>query len=248
MPYRRKSSTRKRPTRRPTRRPARARRTYRKQRYAIAGSGKMPLFPRTMYTKFSYAEDFNLTNSTGGIPSTYVFRANSLFDPNLTGVGGQPRYYDTLCGANNTAAPYKNYLVQAAKITLTIFSRSDSVANNPSYNGFISIRALQQNAPPLTREEMMEGTFMKRIPITNAQSGMPRRLSFYLPMKKIYGCKDVSDDLQRYGAEYNGNPIQECYFIVSMCPIGGATGASFDIMAKINFYTKLFSANDVASS
>lgn len=201
-----------------------------------------------MFTKFRYAEDFTLANTTASIPVNYIFRANSLNDPNFTGVGAQPRYYDTLCGANNGSAPYQRYCVLAAKITLTIFSLSDAVSSNPSYNGWMSIRALQSNSPPSSREEMCEGTYMTRIPLTNAQSGMPRKLKYYLSMKKFYGVKDVRDSLNIYGAQYNLNPAEQALFMVSMCPQTDVTGATYSVMANIKYYAQLYDPNDVANS
>lgn len=252
MPYRRRTFKPK------GKRSGRRKRSYgyRKAKYAGTArnspayrGGKIPLFPRRMFTTFKYGEDFTLTNAAANLPVSYAFRANSMFDPNLTGLGAQPRYYDTLLGADGGSAPYGRYVVLAAKITATVFARSDSVLNNKLWNAWFSIRALHTNSAPTSKEEMMEGTFMKRMPICNNQTGMPRRLTFYIPLKKLYGCKDVTDDLNNYGAGYNGNPAESATFICSMCPQGsGDVGASFDVMVRIKYYCMLYAPNAVASS
>ena len=58
-----------------------------------------------------YSDQFQLTCTAGALQQ-YTFAMNGLYDPNLTGTGSQPRYFDTLCGANTTAAPYRAYVVK----------------------------------------------------------------------------------------------------------------------------------------
>lgn len=43
-----------------------------------------------------YTGQISLNPPLGGLPSIYVFRANSCFDPDFTGVGHQPRGFDQL--------------------------------------------------------------------------------------------------------------------------------------------------------
>ena len=50
----------------------------------------------------------------------YEYRGNSCQDPDLTGIGAQPRYFDTFCGPQDSSAPYGNYNVLASKIIVDI--------------------------------------------------------------------------------------------------------------------------------
>lgn len=43
---------------------------------------------------FTFNQRYSLTESAAGVGTTYVFRLNSLYDPNLTGTGSQPIAYD----------------------------------------------------------------------------------------------------------------------------------------------------------
>ena len=76
--------------------------------------GKGP-FPENLWTEVVYSDQFQLTCTAGALQQ-YTFAMNGLYDPNLTGTGSQPRYFDTLCGANTTAAPYRAYVVKAARM------------------------------------------------------------------------------------------------------------------------------------
>lgn len=71
-------------------------------------------FGRKMYTKLKYNEAVTIAASgTAGFATGYKYRLNSLFDPNFTGTGHQPRGYDELM------AIFEKYTVVNAKITAT---------------------------------------------------------------------------------------------------------------------------------
>ena len=74
-------------------------------------------FPDRMVTKLRYVDNFNLTGAAGVVGAN-VFRFNSCFDPDLSGVGHQPMYFDQFCGAAGTG-PYGRYRVISAKATVS---------------------------------------------------------------------------------------------------------------------------------
>jgi len=76
-------------------------------------------FPDKFVTRLKYCESINLTAAASMTNTT--FRLNSIFDPNLSGVGHLPVYYDQL------ASLYGRYRVLGSKITVTF-----SVISPPS--------------------------------------------------------------------------------------------------------------------
>lgn len=76
-------------------------------------------FPTKLRAQLKYTEHFNL-NSAGAAIDNFEFRLNSMFDPNLTGVGSQPRYYDQLA----TADLYDVWLVNNCKYTVTFVNKA----------------------------------------------------------------------------------------------------------------------------
>lgn len=80
-------------------------------------------FPTKLTAKLRYAETFTLT-STAGVVGTQNFAANGLFDPNLTGAGHQPMYFDQYM------AVYNHFTVLGAKITITAINTSGTVPMN----------------------------------------------------------------------------------------------------------------------
>lgn len=80
---------------------------YNQQRFTLSKSDYG--FPDKFSTKLRYAEVISFPTS-GGAFQTNTFRLNSLYDPNLSGVGHQPMYHDQL------AAIYGKYRVKWARI------------------------------------------------------------------------------------------------------------------------------------
>lgn len=219
-------------------------------RLGTSSSSVAAPFPMKMYTVFSYSEDFSLTNTLAQTPVQYEFSGNSIYDPNRTGVGIQPRFYDTLLGANNTAAPYQSYTVLASKITVKAFGRNGSVANNPAFNGLISVTPQRTSisTTPGTITEMRERAFAKTRAVNSSQSWKPYTLKHYMKTKDIYGIKDTQQ-WETLDAQYNSNPGNQWSWWVSMCPVGQAdTGMSFDFLVSIKYYVILTTFNDVADS
>uniref|UniRef100_UPI00404866D8 hypothetical protein n=1 Tax=Polynucleobacter sp. TaxID=2029855 RepID=UPI00404866D8 len=95
---------------------------------------KGPL-PQTLSATFVYADDISL-NAGAGVADSWVFSANGLTDPNITGTGAQPRGFDEMM------ALYRTYLVTHAKITVWAENLDGSNSNfvaispltNPAYN------------------------------------------------------------------------------------------------------------------
>lgn len=204
-------------------------------------------FPQKMYTVFSYSEDFQLTNAVAQVPVSYTFRGNSINDPNKTGVGIQPRYYDTLLGADGTAAPYQRYRVLASQITVKAFARNTSLT--PGYNGLLSVTPVRGAVTgPSTITEMRERAFAKCVPVSSLQSWKPYTVSNFMKTKTMFGIKDTSS-WDTLDAAYNGNPASAWDWIISMCPIGQAdAGMNFDFLVSIKYYVALTTFNDVADS
>lgn len=66
-------------------------------------------FPKRMVMTHKYTEYFNLV-ATNGVFNSYFFSCNGMFDPNITGGGHQPLYFDQMTGI------YRHYTVIGSKI------------------------------------------------------------------------------------------------------------------------------------
>lgn len=75
-------------------------------------------FPKRMTMTHKYHENFTLT--AGATFGTYNISCNSMYDPNITGTGHQPYYFDQM------AALYDHYVVIGTKITVKIIPTTAS--------------------------------------------------------------------------------------------------------------------------
>lgn len=81
--------------------------TFRVPSGARASTG----FPKMLRIRHRYISQNKITSTSGAL-TTYNFRANGMFDPDSTGGGHQPLYFDQL------AALYDHFCVTASKITV----------------------------------------------------------------------------------------------------------------------------------
>ena len=96
-------------------------------------TNSMNPFPPSMICDLQYV-DYGTVSSTGATTSTgaeYAFRLNSLFDPNLTGAGHQPRYFDQLTNIYQLYRVYKcSFQVEFYKPASTTMFCAGQVRNS----------------------------------------------------------------------------------------------------------------------
>ncbi|AXH77475.1 MAG: putative capsid protein [Circoviridae sp.] len=77
------------------------------------GSPYYDPFPAQGKFKLRFSALPIVTAGASGLPGYYTYRANSIYDPDYSGVGHQPYGHDTL------ATIYNHYVVDRARITVT---------------------------------------------------------------------------------------------------------------------------------
>lgn len=82
-------------------------------------------FPDRLRTKLHYADVVALSASAGS-PGIWQFRMNNLFDPDLTGVGHQPQWYDQLSAVYS----YVTVVGSSIKVTFIPGNIDDTEAND----------------------------------------------------------------------------------------------------------------------
>lgn len=201
-------------------------------------------YPDKLVTSLRYVDTFNLTGAAGAIGAN-VFRMNSLFDPDFTGLGHQPYFYDQLCGATGNA-PYNKYRVIGSKMTVRFaISNAPSLAaanvgpvvvgitTNTSgglYASSVSALMESTNTPYTILEDKSGGNNVKTLSVT------------FVPSRDL--GMDVGDDTLAAG--YSGNPSSTFYGIPwKVDTTGNATVIAF---VEIDFRVEFFNRNEVAQS
>lgn len=166
-------------------------------------------FPTRYLTKLKYVESVIIDPPAAGQLGYYVFRANSIYDPNFTGTGHQPMGRDIFAGV------YKNYMVVGSKITVRYLSSETS-------NQVIAVTGIKLSAD----SSLANGSVSDLIENGNVRYKMinyKAATQGYTPLntttckfsgKKWFGWRDWRDNTAQYSAPMGSNPSEEVYYIV----------------------------------
>ncbi len=94
----------------------------RKHKRASLQTREMVAQPRKLPMRFTFNQRLSLTEGAVGTGATYVFRLNSLYDPNSTGVGTQPVGYD------QWSTHFDRSIVTACDVKITFHNNTASNA------------------------------------------------------------------------------------------------------------------------
>ncbi|QBX89277.1 capsid protein [Apis mellifera virus-8] len=200
------------------------------KKIALMGTG----LPAKVMVRHKYVETFTLTAT--GIPSGYTFRANSMFDPNFTGTGHQPLYFDQYANL------YNHYTVIGSKITFT-FAAADNV-----YPPFQVAALLDDDGATATLladaiAEQTQGSKIVMMPADSATS--VRKITLKFSAKKQFGGSVVNNANLRGNA--TTNPAEQMYYIFSITPRNG-DNAEVRCTAHIEYIAIWTELKDVVQS
>lgn len=216
MPYRR----RRRFSRRKRRRPKRRRRRRRGRRVGQQTVRRIPRAPfaRSTVRKHRYVETALSLIGTGLAPVSHVFRANSVYDPDLTSTGHQPM------GCDQMAVFFHHYTVIGFKAKVTF--RQDQ---NVSTLLLLCLDAANTalDSASLYERRLEEGT-CKSIVLNGANqySVIMPSLSYACNPNKFLGISGPMGNADVRGTSggigVGDNPEEECYFKIGACPLAAA--------------------------
>lgn len=229
--------------RRTSRRTRGVRRLTRRFRQLTTGS-----FPIVKTVKLKYVENITLDPPAAGSAATYTFRCNSLFDPNFTGTGHQPMFYD------NYSAIYGQYTVVKSFIKVTA---TDTKIVNVAYSNEISGTTTSQGQFFNENQRAVRMFIIRdrgNTDYTNLDTLIeegnknfthrwcPQNTSYKMPVikyqctpHKLLGIDYMDDTLQ---SATNNNPSNVCFYIfgVESFPTDNADSMSFQV--QMTFYAK----------
>lgn len=202
-------------------------------------------YPDKLVTKLRYVDNIGL-GGAGATIGANVYRMNSLFDPDFSGVGHQPMYYDQFCGPVGTA-PYSRYRVLSSKMTVRYTPLSLSNPGVAAYGPFIvglaptatnglygtSASALCEASNSIWTYvgDKLGGNNVKTLTCT------------YKPQRDL--GVDVGDDT--IAAQYNANPTNVFYAIPWKIDTN-ANGGNMSILVDIEYTVEFYTRNEVTQS
>jgi hypothetical protein len=196
----------------------------------VMGTG----FPDSLRTSLQYTD--SIVISAVSFQTMYVFRANSLYDPDLTAIGHQPAYFDTY------ASVYSKYKVLGAKISLTLTNNTSIttglaiIPNSVS----LSVGALPYEILDLPRSKW------KAIGSANIQ---PAYLTHSASTAEILGLMNRQIDDDDYSSSVTSSPNQLWFWNLYLFSINtGILAPSLSIVVRITFDTLFYDRSAIPSS
>lgn len=192
----------------------------------------IPISIPSIMRKLVYVERVNFASA---VISEQLFRLNSLYDPNDTGVGDQPLVHDQYL------TMYRRYRVYGAKVEVFADNRGSETT-------VFAIYANANGNSDATLDAACErpGAIIKTLAPQSDNVCLARR---YYPIYKLSGVRksEVALDNQ-YAADMGANPANNTFLHLVAGSFDGASNVDVNCVVRITFITKLFERVMVAES
>jgi hypothetical protein len=159
-------------------------------------------------------------------PALQQYRLNSLYDPDLTGAGHQPSYYDVL------SLVYNQYYVRGAQFKIEFV--------NQTTVGLIGVvyYAPEQTSTQ-TVEQLSESKFAKRFVVGPSTGNNTKTITMpYMTISEIWGQRITESDSDFYSS-VTTSPINGVYVAFRLIAADGSTSISCAYRAEL-VYDSLF--------
>uniref|UniRef100_UPI004047167E hypothetical protein n=1 Tax=Flavobacterium sp. TaxID=239 RepID=UPI004047167E len=197
--------------------------------YSGATAAKLPLsvdhqlLRQKQNIVLRYHESFVLNPGTAGLPSSYVFRSNSTYDPDVTGTGHQPRGYDQIM------AMYQFIAVREAQIEVWFIPRDGAPV-------IVSINSNGSTQFNPTRNDMMENKTSVFATAGGISASDPSYLTLRVKPWQLAGTKISEND---YKHPVGSNPVISQFFNVIGMPMETTDSGNIDCVARITFHCEV---------
>lgn len=206
------------------------------RRYRLVSMGTPAGVPTQKVVKMRYCDKQTIT-CTSGILNTYVFSANSIHDPNTTGVGHQPMGHDTM------ASLYNHYVVLGSRITIRWAQLGSTTANDMMVGCYLNDDSATSYSTFTSIVEARKGHYKFLVQQRNQQITMCNYSA-----KRFFNVKDVKDNLDRLGAAVNSNPTESAKFICWAESRDGTTTNTATLIVTIDYIVAFSEPADLLPS
>lgn len=189
-------------------------------------------FPQRRYVKLRYVQEYTLDPSSG-TPVYQVFVCNGLYDPDATGTGHQPMFFDQL------TAIYNHYEVYGSKITAKFLP-------NGSSSAYVGIY-MDDNA---TSSSVLT-TLIEQGPTVNhkvllSTSSRPVVVKKTWSQRKVFGAS-ARGTYNLIGTSAS-NPPEKSYFMTWAAGVNSGDPAAITVLVTMDFFCVFTEVQTITSS
>lgn len=210
------------------------RRRHRRKFVSMRAPSGLPI---TNIVKQRYCQHIQLLGQGLSNIQYHSFRPNSVYDPDHSGVGGQPMGFDEMAGL------YNNYRVLGSKITVKWAGYNAGGGEDYVVGCFLDDNAAINYT---TWEGVREARKGSSRLITHQRNAVTTSAKY--SAKKFWSVKDVKDN-ENLGAAVGANPSADCYFLVWFQRLDKAvSSATINCMVQIDYIVQYFEPKEIARS
>jgi len=181
-----------------------------------------------------YVEQVSINPGIGST-SGYAYRANSIYDPNYSGVGHQPMGHD------QWANFYNHYVVIGSRIKVTATAED---AGDPMVWGIILNDDATAPSGVSALIETGRGTYC----FTGAVSKTGRVRSLNYSPRRFHNITNIKD-YRALGATFGSNPTEEAYYVIWAASMNTATEpGQMDFIVQIDYLVAMQEPKDLSTS
>lgn len=205
-------------------------------------------FKSSQVVRLRYVTGISL-DASGVSYAKYIFGANCLYDPDITGAGHQPSNYDVW------AVRYKNWSVLGSKITATV-TPDDNANLIPGYVGIYMSEnkteaedALNLGIATVCEQQSSRSVIFKRCPGANQlpSNGLTLTQTFS-PARTFGKSKKYLRDAKDYSGVIGANPTERAYFTLWQMNINSTNPGQVNLLVKIEFLVRFYGLNPQQNS
>lgn len=179
----------------------RAKRKYGRNKYSMSAG---TLIADRTKVVLNYNDDL-VINVNGTTGANYLFRTNSIYDPDQSGIGHQPMGHDQYENF------YNRYIVLGSKITCTFKTTEQADATNPDSSfincGITTIANASETI--IDNSDFMENNKATYVQLQAQRPAGTVTKNF--SAKRFFGVKNVLDE-EDVGAVFGQNPVNGAYW------------------------------------
>lgn len=174
--------------------------------------------------RFTYADRLALTGGIAGVASTYIFRINSLFDPDFAFGGHQPAGFDQLM------AIYEHYCVTECEYKV-IFNSSAAVGQM-----IVGCNVSDNSTSSTDHRTYVENGINQQDVITGADGGGVKSLKGTINIADLMGVSQATllkDDT--FWGSATQDPADQAYLKIYTADVSTANGDTIGFQVELNF-------------